>query len=119
MQNLQEPAVIPWSVKSEFVSEFVSTRASSSARVRVRYHVRRVAPRWPANRARERAPSHGSVQPGFVDTGRTAVLQFAPFRGAIAQLGERLHGMQEVDGSIPSGSTKQQRFPTRGREQPG
>jgi hypothetical protein len=26
--------------------------------------------------------------------------------GAIAQLGERLHGMQEVDGSIPSGSTK-------------
>ena len=26
-------------------------------------------------------------------------------RGAIAQLGERLHGMQEVDGSIPSGST--------------
>ena len=31
---------------------------------------------------------------------------FAPFRGAIAQLGERLHGMQEVDGSIPSGSTR-------------
>ena len=27
-------------------------------------------------------------------------------RGAIAQLGERLHGMQEVVGSIPSGSTK-------------
>ncbi len=26
--------------------------------------------------------------------------------GAIAQLGERLHGMQEVDGSIPSSSTK-------------
>ena len=25
--------------------------------------------------------------------------------GAIAQLGERLHGMQEVVGSIPSGST--------------
>ncbi len=25
--------------------------------------------------------------------------------GVIAQLGERLHGMQEVDGSIPSGST--------------
>jgi hypothetical protein len=25
--------------------------------------------------------------------------------GALAQLGERLHGMQEVDGSIPSGST--------------
>ena len=28
------------------------------------------------------------------------------FGGAIAQLGERLHGMQEVVGSIPSGSTK-------------
>jgi len=26
-------------------------------------------------------------------------------RGAIAQLGERLHGMQEVAGSIPAGST--------------
>ena len=25
--------------------------------------------------------------------------------GAIAQLGERLHGMQEVSGSIPLGST--------------
>src|SRR5262249_22757781 len=31
--------------------------------------------------------------------------------GAIAQLGERLHGMQEVDGSIPSGSTKSPSFP--------
>ena len=29
-----------------------------------------------------------------------------PARGAIAQLGERLHGMQEVGGSIPPGSTK-------------
>ena len=28
------------------------------------------------------------------------------FRGAIAQLGERLHGMQEVGGSIPPSSTK-------------
>ena len=26
-------------------------------------------------------------------------------QGAIAQLGERLHGMQEVVGSIPTGST--------------
>ena len=26
--------------------------------------------------------------------------------GALAQLGERLHGMQEVRGSIPLGSTK-------------
>ena len=29
-----------------------------------------------------------------------------PDNGAIAQLGERLHGMQEVSGSIPLGSTK-------------
>jgi hypothetical protein len=29
-----------------------------------------------------------------------------PAIGAIAQLGERLHGMQEVSGSIPLGSTK-------------
>ena len=27
------------------------------------------------------------------------------WNGAIAQLGERLHGMQEVSGSIPLGST--------------
>jgi hypothetical protein len=27
------------------------------------------------------------------------------YGGAIAQLGERLHGMQEVGGSIPPGST--------------
>ena len=26
-------------------------------------------------------------------------------QGALAQLGERLHGMQEVSGSIPLGST--------------
>ncbi|MBS1171655.1 MAG: hypothetical protein H6R12_485, partial [Proteobacteria bacterium] len=32
------------------------------------------------------------------------------FRGGIAQLGERLHGMQEVSGSIPLTSTTQ---PTR------
>ena len=34
-------------------------------------------------------------------------LEFSSFqpRGAIAQLGERLHGMQEVGGSIPPGST--------------
>ena len=27
------------------------------------------------------------------------------YDGALAQLGERLHGMQEVSGSIPLGST--------------
>ena len=27
--------------------------------------------------------------------------------GAVAQLGERLHGMQEVEGSNPSSSTKE------------
>src|SRR5690606_38252278 len=31
-------------------------------------------------------------------------------RGAIAQLGERLHGMQEVAGSIPASSTKPRRL---------
>ena len=31
--------------------------------------------------------------------------------GAIAQLGERLHGMQEVSGSIPLSSTKTLSFP--------
>ena len=31
--------------------------------------------------------------------------------GAIAQLGERLDGIQEVVGSIPTGSTNTPRFP--------
>lgn len=35
----------------------------------------------------------------------TAKMRASPARGAIAQLGERLHGMQEVAGSIPAGST--------------
>ena len=34
-----------------------------------------------------------------------AIIPLLPARGAIAQLGERLHGMQEVGGSIPPGST--------------
>ena len=38
---------------------------------------------------------------------RGAVMLTAKF-GALAQLGERLHGMQEVRGSIPLGSTKKQ-----------
>ena len=29
-----------------------------------------------------------------------------PFQGAVAQLGERLNGIQEVRGSIPRSSTK-------------
>jgi hypothetical protein len=32
-------------------------------------------------------------------------VQFGKPRGGIAQLGERLHGMQEVSGSIPLTST--------------
>ncbi len=35
-----------------------------------------------------------------------ANLRFAASQGGIAQLGERLHGMQEVIGSIPFTSTK-------------
>ena len=37
------------------------------------------------------------------------------WHGAIAQLGERLHGMQEVDGSIPSGSTNKINYLRTGR----
>src|SRR5262245_52488797 len=46
------------------------------------------------------------IAQSFLDMAQRVALMFAPFRGAIAQLGERLHGMQEVDGSIPSGSTR-------------
>jgi hypothetical protein len=39
---------------------------------------------------------------------RSSHFSFLPlsFRGAVAQLGERLNGIQEVEGSIPFGSTK-------------
>jgi hypothetical protein len=43
-----------------------------------------------------------------------AIIPLLPARGAIAQLGERLHGMQEVGGSIPPGSTN---FRTIGRQE--
>ena len=33
--------------------------------------------------------------------------------GAVAQLGERLNGIQEVDGSIPFGSTKENKALSR------
>ena len=38
-------------------------------------------------------------------TASTRARKVPPPRGAIAQLGERLHGMQEVGGSIPPSST--------------
>lgn len=44
-------------------------------------------------------PSH------FPSRGDVAMIAGSQQRGAIAQLGERLHGMQEVGGSIPPGST--------------
>jgi hypothetical protein len=51
------------------------------------------------------SPSHASEDalPGgaMAQSTTTVVLN-----GAIAQMGERLHGMQEVRGSIPLGSTK-------------
>ena len=42
----------------------------------------------------------------FVEAPASRVLFCAPSdRGAVAQLGERLNGIQEVDGSIPFSST--------------
>src|ERR1700720_4744600 len=49
-------------------------------------------------------------------TSRTACYSARPSRGAVAQLGERLNGIQEVDGSIPFSSTNHES--TRGRGSP-
>jgi hypothetical protein len=38
-------------------------------------------------------------------TGGSTLASFSLLGGAVAQLGERLNGIQEVDGSIPFGST--------------
>jgi hypothetical protein len=45
---------------------------------------------------------------GFPSFGSVPITQHSivPCRGAVAQLGERLNGIQEVEGSIPFGSTK-------------
>ncbi len=45
----------------------------------------------------------------------TTYLECAACLGGIAQLGERLHGMQEVSGSIPLTSTKNQIVGKTGR----
>ena len=46
----------------------------------------------------------------FVEASANGVLSCAPSnRGAVAQLGERLNGIQEVDGSIPFSSTNHKR----------
>ncbi len=42
----------------------------------------------------------------YITPAYNATPDFARNSGAIAQLGERLHGMQEVGGSIPPSSTK-------------
>ena len=49
--------------------------------------------------------SHGGF-PFFTEGNPARIMR--PFRGGIAQLGERLHGMQEVSGSIPLTSTTKQ-----------
>lgn len=51
----------------------------------------------------DRSPFHGRTK-GFTAPA-PAIIMRASF-GGIAQLGERLHGMQEVSGSIPLTSTK-------------
>ena len=50
-------------------------------------------------------PSGGKVPGRLARPGKGQYNSAPPARGAIAQLGERLHGMQEVAGSIPAGST--------------
>ena len=54
----------------------------------------------PCRGAEDRARDRGGPRPA-------GALQWPPYRpGAIAQLGERLHGMQEVGGSSPASSTR-------------
>src|ERR1700728_97995 len=54
-------------------------------------------------KADERQRQYSAVRIEFPEF-RIPITEFPPI-GAIAQLGERLHGMQEVGGSIPPGST--------------
>ncbi len=58
-----------------------------------------VAAKW------EPGPADGACRPVRLDRQTRLPYLRRPPHGAIAQLGERLHGMQEVGGSIPPGST--------------
>lgn len=49
---------------------------------------------------------HGNIFKYSVDREKLNPYSMRFLSGAIAQLGERLHGMQEVGGSIPPSSTK-------------
>ena len=49
--------------------------------------------------------SHVITQRVFTKRGLLSKISFLFCKGGIAQLGERLHGMQEVSGSIPLTST--------------
>jgi hypothetical protein len=51
-------------------------------------------------------PQNGTLRTEFCRGGRVTFAATPATRGAVAQLGERLNGIQEVDGSIPFGSTK-------------
>ncbi len=46
----------------------------------------------------------------FTNSGVLSIISFLFCKGGIAQLGERLHGMQEVSGSIPLTSTNRTVF---------
>ncbi len=56
--------------------------------------------------ARRRLPPHAWPSPEHLYTRDDLPYNLRLF-GGIAQLGERLHGMQEVSGSIPLTSTKE------------
>src|SRR5688500_1533221 len=72
----------------------------------------------PGHGAESESNSHLSSLQSLRDAWAVARIPLLPARGAIAQLGERLHGMQEVGGSIPPGSTNIPAIrPVRGREQ--
>jgi hypothetical protein len=59
----------------------------------------------PLAKGRSRGRSGRTAAGGLTGGGGVPYLPDPPVWGAIAQLGERLHGMQEVRGSIPRSST--------------
>jgi hypothetical protein len=52
------------------------------------------------------SPDHGATGGRRSLTPPAPPVRLPRLSGAVAQLGERLNGIQEVDGSIPFGSTK-------------
>ena len=100
----EEPGLLPGQFKLR-IDENLSPGLARLARSRGFHAVHVNFPTAP--RHRHRSPRHASCAIGRGGLVRRLPGRPKPGPGAVAQLGERLNGIQEVSGSIPLGSTNE------------